>query len=1281
MAPFAQYVAQVPLHAPQIPYLSNVSGSWITSEQALDPDYWAEHLRSPVRFSQAVEVLLRARGQAIIEVGPNAGLSTLVRQAKGFGAPHIVLSSVNTDRKPATEYSSLLSALGQLWVEGQPVNWQAVQPPAYKVSLPSYPFERQRYWIDASSKQASVVGKRPIDEWFYQASWKRVMLLRDHDEASGARTTQTWLLLSDGGTLAQTLHTRLTQLGQQVVLVEHGDSFIIRDSSALCYQVRVTHPEDYMALLQRLQEQGIYPQVVVHLWLLASPAASTCRGEQRLAYAEQMQTLGFASLFHLVKAYGTLEHNEPVRIWVISRGMHAVNGDDLDCPEKASVLGLCRVIPKEYHYIDCCNIDIAPDPASSLQEQLHVQQILNEMDEAPGESIVAYRGTTRWIPYFEALSLPIHQFPGKRVVRLREKGIYLITGGLGGIGLTLASYLAKHAHARLILLSRNVLPPRPQWRGWLQTHDAKNKVSECIHVLQQVEELGGEVVVWQADVCDYRRMQEVVQDIRTVFGGLNGVIHAAGIAGEGAIQRKDYSTAQAVLAPKVTGTLILAELLADFPLDFLLLCSSLEAQLGNFGQADYCGANAFLDAFAQSSAKRNPSTWVLSINWGAWQEVGMAARAASREEQYESLRQRAMTPLEGAVAWECLLGISKHINQVLVSPHALSHVIEQASKERLLRESDQKATVQHERPALTTPYVAPRNSIERTLVEILQELLGIQHIGVEDNFFELGGDSLLAIQLSSRIRSALNVDLPLRDLFKEMLVSKLAEVIASRRTAEARPQNGQKIMPAQSHQYAPLSFAQQRLWFLDQLNPGNPAYVIPQFLRLQGPLNIAVIERCFSEILRRHEVLRTTFALVDEQLVQVIQSATPFSLVVIDLRSLDRAQQGERVRHLGAEQIHFPFDLTKDLMLRATLLQLEDQAYVLLLTMHHIACDAWSMSLFFHELKELYEAFLTNQPSPLAELPIQYADFAIWQHSTLDAAMMESLRAYWVAQLAAAPRLLMLPTDHPRPPIQTNQGDMYMFTVPREQVQSLENLVHKEKATIFMAFVAIFDILLSYYAKSEDIILGTDVAGRNQPETEQLVGFFINQLVLYTKLAGNPDFFELLRRVREVTLGAYAHQEFPFEKLVEALKPERNLQHAPLFQVKIVLQNVPPTVWALSGLTVSTLDFNTGAAQLDLLLDIFEMQEQFLFIFEYSTELFENATIVRMADHLQMLLRAILEQPAIHLDELKALLQREDEQSRSKTLSIRQEAERQRLQSVKRRSISISRMKEATHDD
>ncbi len=521
------------------------------------------------------------------------------------------------------------------------------------------------------------------------------------------------------------------------------------------------------------------------------------------------------------------------------------------------------------------------------------------------------------------------------------------------------------------------------------------------------------------------------------------------------------------------------------------------------------------------------------------------------------------------------------------------------------------------------PFIAPRTPLEESITEIWSELLGIDQVGVHDDFFDLGGHSLLATQVMSRIRDVFQQNLPLRVLFDAPTISELAEALEG-----GSQEQEESIQKCERTDELPLSFSQQKLWFLEQFAPGKPTYNIPVTLRLKGELSIPILEKALNKIIERHEVLRTCFPKQDGKPIQQTRASIPFSIKITDLSDLPDANREEQCRERATHEARIPFDLAQDPLIRARVFHLDRNDHVLVLSTHHIVSDGWSSGRLMQELGVIYHAFLEDKPCPLDELPIQYADFTLFQREWFDGPVMETQKAYWKQQLSGIPTALELPTDYARPAILSDRGDREFMTIPSALTEKLQGLSKENGVTLFMTLLAGFQILLYRYTNQEDIVVGTPVANRNRKEIEPLIGFFVNTLVLRLSLADNPSFMDLLARVKEMAIGAFTHQDIPFEQLVEELSPERSLNHTPLFQVMFSYEHAQPQSLKLPGLeTTAFSTHGTGTSKYDLTLSINRTAQDLQARLEYNAGLFQAVTIRRMLSHYLALLESVAGDP------------------------------------------------------
>ncbi|NLR24435.1 non-ribosomal peptide synthetase, partial [Pseudoalteromonas maricaloris] len=538
---------------------------------------------------------------------------------------------------------------------------------------------------------------------------------------------------------------------------------------------------------------------------------------------------------------------------------------------------------------------------------------------------------------------------------------------------------------------------------------------------------------------------------------------------------------------------------------------------------------------------------------------------------------------------------------------------------------DRKALPAPEGDVLGGEYIAPRTETEKTLCRIWQEVLGLERVGISDNFFDLGGHSLLVTKLVARIGEAFEVTLALRKVFEQPRLMDLAALLSGEHSGGMRP----PLTAVSREQALPLSFAQQRLWLLDKIDGGSVHYNMPAALRLTGSLNSQALQQAFSTIVGRHESLRTCFVVGDDgEPVQVINTPETFEVPLTDLSVLPETVQQTQIDEAVAKEAAAAFELSRDLMLRARLLKVAEQEHILLVTMHHIASDGWSMGILVNEFSSLYTAYAKGQENPLAPLAIQYGDYAYWQRNWLQGAVLDEQLGYWEKQLAGLPVVHALPLDHARPAVQSFAGAFHITHINKSTYKALTGLCQAQGATLFMGLHAAFSVLLSRYSNEQDIVIGTPVANREQVEVAGLIGFFVNTLVLRSDLSGKPSFQALLEQSKNMLLDGYAHQQVPFEQIVERLQPERSLSHSPLFQVMLALQNNDDGQLSLPDLNLSIVEAREGeSAKYDLTLNVVESEDGLGLGWGYNTDLFERDTIARMAEHFEVLLSALVQAP------------------------------------------------------
>ncbi|HLO02127.1 MAG TPA: SDR family NAD(P)-dependent oxidoreductase [Symbiobacteriaceae bacterium] len=1001
---FTRLVEQVTLRPPQIPFISNVTGDWITAAEATDPHYWARHLRQTVRFADGVDHLLAQANQVLLEVGPGQTLCGLTRRHPRYARGRWLMPSLPAANDLQEDGALCHLALGKLWVAGVAVDWTRLYRNGLprRIPLPTYPFERRRYWVDLVAPEAKQEsGHRSLDkksdpaDWFYVPSWRRsAPLLAPNAEALAKAGRATWVVLADQAGLSEALIQRISEAGGDVVRVVEGQGFgRLADGT---FTLNPATTSDYEALWLALTQQGTVPQHVVHCWTVTDePSGSALTGD----------VTGFASLLSLTQSLGNAYPNQALSLTVVSNHTQRVLGDETLVPSKVMVLGPCLTIPQEFPHVACRHVDVtrAPSPQPSW-ERLAGQLWAELLSPAPAAP-VAYRGAHRWVQDSEPVRLAA---PLASDLPLKEAGVYLITGGLGGVGLALASYLAQNYKARLILVGRSSFPARHEWSGWLASHGEADPVSRKITQIMTMEGWGAQVLVAQADVAATAAMQAVVDQARVTFGAIHGVIHTAGVAGGGIMQFKTMEQAQQVMAAKVQGTVVLDSLFAHQPLDFMVLCSSLRSVLGKFGQSDYSAANLFLDAYA--ACANEPTRRVVAMNWPTWSEAGMALDSLAtmdspewQAEIREEIRHAGITHAEGADAF-CRALVSGEC-QVIVSPQdlvALREASDAATAQALLerREEAQHGQAAHARPAVRTDYVAPRNETEETIAGVWRQLLGIDAVGIHDNFFELGGDSLVALQVMARLNKA-SIRLTSKQLFEYPTVAELANLAAT----------GAALVADQGVVEGPVPLTPVQHWFVAQDRPERNHWNQAILLETPPEINVGAMEEAVRHLLRHHDALRLRLQRVGETWTQwnagLADDVYSNLFTRIDLRAVPREEQSKAVETLS-DQMQRQLDLAHGPLMRLAHFDLgAERPGRLLLVVHHWVVEAVSWQILLEDLATLYQQLNQGQqPS----LPAKTTSFKQWAEVLTEYAKSPALAAeqdYWLepnrAQVAPLP--------------------------------------------------------------------------------------------------------------------------------------------------------------------------------------------------------------------------------------------------------------------------------------
>lgn len=1207
LEPFEQLVRSVALRKPQRPYISDITGRWITDQEASDPTYWVRHMRETVRFAAGVQELTKTSNLVFLEVGPGRDLSSLIGRFVDAERGHQIVDLVRNAQRQVLDSEHLLSKLGWLWAYGVAVDWNAFYKGEvrHRLTLPTYAFNRKRYWIEGSAAEsakalraqtATNTGKRKDTmSWGYIPTWKRTA---DPQEEAGHDQVG-WLILTSQTGMGQALAKRLAGQGESVLTVEPGTHFAVQGDSIV---LNSANAQDYDALLKHLNQFDKRLYKIVHAWSLTEETCTLSR-----EVAQDAQTVGFYSLMYLAQAMDRVRTEHDYEITVITDGIHVVNGDEVVQPEKATLLGGVTVIPQEYPAIRCRSIDIDHVKRTAWQQKKLLDQLVQELKAPVRDLLVSYRRGTRWVQSME--SVPLHR-PQENALQLREGGVYLITGGLGAIGLLFAEHLITRWQAKVVLTARSSFPPAQEWDTYLATHPAEDGTAEKVRRLQTMLQHGGDVLVLEADVADEEQMRVVVQEAEERFGALNGVIHAAGIVGKKSfisIQETTPFNVEEQFQAKLYGILALENVLRGKELDFCMLMSSLTSVLGGLGHIVYSAANLFVDHYVHRHNAEEEVRWI-GVNWDFW----LFEEDEAKQGAYfgKSATEFAMTPEEGLTVLEALLNGCED-SQILISTADLQARLDQWIRVESIDSevASLPQTAGHARPALSNPYVAARDDLEQQIASIWERVLGFQQIGIEDDFLELGGDSVKVVSVVSAIHKKLNADIPLHEFFERSTIGKLADFIRQNRKTERY----EEIQPIAKQEVYPLSAAQRRLFILNQFDRTSTNYNTPLAMRLEGSLDLARLEAAFAKLIQRHEALRTSFETLAGQPVQRIFDEVDFAVVTTT------AEETE-IDDVIAGFIR-PFDLGLAPLLRAQLVRTAPDVHFLLIDLHHLCSDGVTIEIIKREIAELYQGL------ELTPLRLQYRDFAAWQTAQLQSDDVKKQEQYWLKRFAGDVPVLNLPTDFPRPAVQSYAGERLKFEIDASTVLGLKEAAQSQGATLYMALLGIYNILLAMYSMQDDVIIGSPIAGRTRPDFQPIAGIFVNMLAMRNRPTADKTFAELLGEVKKNALDAYENQEYQFEDLVARLQLERVTNRNPLFETVLVMQNMEEGKVELEGLRLTPYDIAMNTSIFDLYLQAVESGETITLWLDFKTALFKRQTVEKMTQRFVEIAAQVAENP------------------------------------------------------
>ncbi|WP_414568359.1 SDR family NAD(P)-dependent oxidoreductase [Nostoc sp. CCY 9925] len=1206
LEPFIAAIKKVKLSPPQIPFISNLTGIWITTEEATNPTYWARHLRETVRFTAGISTLLEQPNLILMEVGPGRTLCTFAKKHIQDKEQQIILSSLRHPKEEQADIAFLLNTLGRLWLAGISVDWANFYTSERRdrLPLPTYPFERERYWIESqrTSKNSLVTNHKKLDiaDWFYIPVWKQSIA------PQGIKSRKKLLIFTDNCSIGEEIADNLASSGCDVISVNIGQQF--SQNNHHTYTINTQSPEDYDALIANLQALDRVPDVILHLWSI-TPSEHIQSG---IDLFENSQYLGFYSLLFLTKSLDKNGITQPIDILVVTNDLYDIIGTESLNPEKATVAGMCKVIPQEYPNITCRSIDIVNPVAQTFFKNQLIEQLLTELNTKSTDITVAYRGHHRWVQSYESLHYETATSP------LREEGVYLITGGLGGIGLELAEYLAKTIRAKLVLTTHSNFPATETWDEWLATHEEGDKYSRKILKLRSLEQLGAELLILKADVANESQMQAVIDETLQRFFQINGVIHAAGIRLFKTIAEITPSECEQQLKANGYGLFVLEKVLQGIEIDFCVLISSLSSVVGVLGMAAYPAAHHFADAFIYKHNQKNPIPW-RSVNWDNWLTSELAVELASKP---EISTDSFITNKEGIEVFERILSISK-VNQIIISATDLQARIERWNKPREVSQ-EQNFQPLHLRPNLSNSYVHTRNITEQKIAQIWQEILGIKQIGIYDNFLEIGGDSLLSIQITARANKE-GLRFTNQHLFEYPTIAQLAEIV----------NNTNAVIAEQGLIQGEIALTPIQKWFFEQNILDSHYWNQAILLEVQQPIDLGLLQQVIQHLLVHHDALRLRFELLESNCKQINTDIKVVKISQIDLSTLAPELQ-ESAFEASANELQASLNLSDGTIVKVAYFDMgTHQPNRLLFIIHHLAVDIGSWRILLDDLQTVYQQLTQGQA---IKLPLKTTSFKQWSQRLIEYAQsieLEQEQAYWLAP--PRERVLPLPKDYPNGVNDVKSSQTISITLSVEETNILQDeITATHRLTMDNVLLTALTQTLTKWAGTSSLLVDLEGNSRevifDDVDLSRTVGWFTNIAPILLEIGDVSEPVEALKLVKEELqnfpkqgLGygilKYLNNDMVIKERLRSLQPaeviflylgnlEQTLPQSSLFKLS---QKSSGSSRSLRGQRSHLLEVNALVVQDQLKVDL-----------TYSRNVHRQATIEQLANDFLTALRSII---------------------------------------------------------
>jgi iturin family lipopeptide synthetase A len=1171
------------IHPPKIPFISNVTGKVATPEEITNPKYWVRQIRQKVRFADGIDEILARKDVVFIETGPGNTLSTFVLSNPKLTERNKVVNLVRPRREADHDLHYLLSGIGKLWVNGLMPDWNAFHEGEHRrrVPLPTYSFDKIKYPAHTGSVpdthragRADSPDKNPdISTWCYYPGWRLSPVIA---LGSSTQLRKCTLIFTDKHGLGTALSEKFRENDDKVVVVGCG-SFFLKDSSHAFF-VNPGAENDFQKLYEHLFRDGLLPDRTIHCWGISE------QQEEPLAdqLFEDRCNQYYFSVIHQIKAAQRYEAVLGKQLIVLSNGLHGILDSERIDPLKALALSLLRVVAREYPSMVTQHIDVS---LSEIRDKDLLSALYEEMIKDRPGSVVSFRHSRRWEPTYDRA-----QTSGQiGDTSFKQNGVYLITGGLGAIGSTVATRLIRDYNAKVVLLGRTEIGAQP--------YLISDKRREKIDRFRELEKESENVCYIRCNIANEHELAEAVDLSEKRFGAICGVIHAAGVLeGESINLLQDLKEADyfAQFEPKVKALNSLRMVFEHKTLDFCLLTSSLASILGGLGFAAYAAVNGYMDYFVRSFKDKGELTNWISVDLDLLNFKSGRTNHTDKDEIFEVIRHSLSF---------------KSIPQLVISTTDLSD---------RLKKRDEVQTIASAGPDEEWPFKGKIGSRavsrvskpgETEILAMWRKFFGDPELEAEDDFFEIGGDSLKALTMIGRIKSQFNVELKVKALFEHTSVRSLCAHILGLTNNHENGEGSLIVPKAELKELYTLSPAQVRCLFLHEFDKTSLAYNLPAIFLLTGELDETKLNSVFEKLIDRHESLRTFFPSIKGRRSQRIAEHADFEMEYLDAGSGDI--------HSIFHSFVRPFDLRSGPLIRVGLAEIGPVKHFLLIDMHHIVTDGVSEGVLMKDFMAIYK----NEELPVLQL--QYKDYAEWQQSDMQQKRLAVHKEFWLNEFAEELIIPDLPGDFPRPEVLNFNGDSVDFELNAGSVLKLKAIAEEEGTTLFAVLLSVLNILLSKLSNQEDIIIGTPVANRGHTDLEKMIGMFVNTLAIRNFPKAEMSYKEFLSEVRSKTLACFDNQSYPYENLVEELRIERDTSRNALFNVVFVLYNTESVNFSIPGLTLEQSYIPRKTSKFDITLSARESGGDLLLNFEYATSLFKKETIDRFIGYFGKIVSAV----------------------------------------------------------